>query len=133
MQKSIVPSCLYPYWTKALGGVTILFGLIVFLHRLTEYQIMDFAGLSFPVAMGLVMIFFSREKVYDERIAYLKFRSLAAAVPLGAVITMLINYVRNYQGYSIETDSWYSISAFEYLSITLIIAIGWFQYLRVKE
>jgi multisubunit Na+/H+ antiporter MnhB subunit len=94
---------------------------------------MDFAGLSFPVAMGLIMIFFSREKVYDERIAYLKFRSLAAAVPLGALVAMLINYVQNYEGYSIETDSWYSISAFEYLSITLIIAIGWFQYLRVKE
>ncbi|WP_416864155.1 MAG: hypothetical protein ACMVP2_15355 [Imperialibacter sp.] len=133
MQKSIVPSFLYPHWTKALGGVTILFGLIVFFRRLTEYQIMDFAGLSFPVAMGLIVIFFSREKVYDERIAYLKFRSLAAAVPLGAVVTMLINYVQNYEGYSIETDSWYSISAFEYLSITLIIAIGWFQYLRVKE
>ncbi|WP_339815058.1 hypothetical protein [uncultured Imperialibacter sp.] len=133
MQKSIVPSFLYPYWTKALGGVTILFGLIVFFHRLAEYQIMDFAGLSFPLAMGLVMIFFSREKVYDERIAYLKFRSLAAAVPLGATATMLINYIQNYEGYSIETDSWYSISAFEYLSITLIIAIGWFQYLRVKE
>jgi hypothetical protein len=112
MQKSIVPSFLYPYWTKALGGATILFGFIVFFHRLSEYQITDFAGLSFPVAMGLIMIFFSSEKIYDERIGYLKFRSLAAAVPLGATATMVINYLQNYESYSIETDSWYSISAF---------------------
>jgi hypothetical protein len=133
MQKSVAPSFLYPYWTKVLGGLAILFGFIVFFYRLTAYQILDLGGLSSPVALGLIVIFFSKEKIYDERIAYLKFKSLAAAVPFGALVTMLINYSQNYAGYSIETDSWYSISAFEYLSITMLIAIVWFQYLRVKE
>lgn len=133
MKKSSLPTFMYPYWTKTLGLVLIFVAIIFFVFRITQYEIIDIAGASFPVAMGLIMIFFSKEKAFDERIAHLKFKSLAVAVPVAAVVAMLINYFQNYNGYTVGTNSWYSISAFEYLSITLTIAIGYFQYLKLKE
>ncbi len=133
MNKSITPTFMYPGWFRILGIILILAGILVFVRRVVTYDIVDFAGGSFPVAMGLMMIFFAREKDFDERIAFLKLKALAAAIPIAAFITMGINYLENFEGYSIETESWFSISAFECLTITLLIAIGWFQYLKFKE
>lgn len=133
MKKMGTPSFIYPYWGRVLGLIIILVGILIFLRRVIQYDIVDFTGASFPMAMGLMMIFFAKEKDFDERIAYLKFKSLAVAVPMAAVVTMIINYFENYAGYSIATDSWFSISAFEYLTITLAISIGWFNYLKYKE
>jgi len=132
MKKMASAPFIYPYWFRFLGLIVILVGMTVFLTRLYKYEIVDLSAAGFPVAMGLMFIFFSKEKTFDERIAYLKFKSLAVAVPVSAIIVMLINYSKNYGGYSIETDSWYSISAFEYLAIMLSLAIGWFQYLKIK-
>lgn len=133
MKKTAGLTFIYPFWGKIVGSIIIFIGIIIFLHRIIEYDIFDLSGGSFPVAIGLMMIFFSKEKDYDERIAYLKFKSLAAAVPVAGMITVLINYLENFNGYSIGTDSWYSISAFEYLTITMAIAIGWFHILKYKE
>ncbi|WP_421871003.1 hypothetical protein [Marinoscillum sp.] len=133
MTKTGLPLFLYPSWMKVLGLLFIVGGLIIFFHRISQYDIIDFAGLSFPVAVGLTFIFFSRGKEFDERIVFLKFKALAIAVPLVAFATMLINYYFNFEGYSIEADSWFSISAFEYLSLTLIVALGLNQYLLYKE
>jgi len=124
---------MYPYWGRFFGLFLILIGILIFFVRVNRYDIVDLAGLSFPLAIGLMMVFFSKEKDFDERIAYLKFKSLTVAVPIAAIATMLINYVRNFTGYSIETDSWFSISAFEYLTMALLIAIGWFHYLKIRE
>ncbi len=133
MKKFGLPNFMYPYWGRVVGLTIIMAGTIIFLLRALRYEIVDWAGASFPLAMGLMLIFFSKGKDFDERIAYLKLKSLAAAVPVAAVVVMVINYIHNYNGYSIETDSWFSISAFEYLAITLATAIVWFHYLKVRE
>jgi hypothetical protein len=124
---------LYPLWVKTIGFILIIASAFVFVYRILLFEIVDLSGASSSVAMGLIMIFFSKEKIVDERIVQLKFKSLAVAVPTAALITMLINYSKNFSQYSIETDSWYSISAFEYLTITLCIAIGIFSILKVRE
>ena len=124
---------IYPQWAKVLGAFFLLFALGGFFYRISQYDVFDLAGASFPFAMGLMLIFFSREKMVDERIAYLKFKALATAIPIAGLITMLINYRFNYAGYSIQTDSWFSISAFEFLSIALLLAIGNFYWLQHKE
>jgi len=133
MKKAHIPIFLYPFWGKYAGLLIILFGLTIFLYRVIQYDIVDLTGVSFPIAIGLMMIFFTKEKDFDERIAYLKFKSLATAVPVAAIITMFVNYIENFNSYSIETDFWLSISAFEYLSIVLVIALGWFHFLKLKE
>ncbi|PHN08203.1 hypothetical protein [Flavilitoribacter nigricans] len=123
----------YPNKMRILGIILILGAILIFIYRMTSFNIVDLSGASFPVAFGLILIFFSKEKDSDERTVYLKFKALALGVPLAAVIVMLINYYYNFAGYSIETDSWYSISAFEYLSLALILALGAFHYLKYKE
>ena len=133
MKKANIPIFLYPFWGKYAGLLIILFGFVVFFYRIIQYDIFDLTGVSFPVAIGLMMVFFTKEKDFDERVAYLKFKSLATAVPVAAIITMLVNYIENFSNYSIETDFWFSISAFEYLSIVLVIALGWFHFLKLKE
>ncbi len=133
MKNSFSSAFIYPYWMKIFGLLIILAGIGIFIYRISKFDILDLTGVSFPLAMGLVFIFFSKEKDFDERIAFLKFKALAVAVPIAAAIVMAINYSQNFQNYSIETDSWFSISAFEYLSITLLIAMGWFYYLKYKE
>lgn len=131
--KNTSPVFIYPSGMKFLGLAMIFFAILIFVYRITTYNIMDTAGASFPIAFGLILIFFSREKDQDERTVYLKFKALALGVPLAAVITMGINYLHNFNGYSIETDSWYSISAFEYLTVALLLALVSFYYLRYKE
>lgn len=133
MKKSLTAPFIYPNWFKTLGLIMILLAILIFVYRITQYDILDLNATSFPIGMGLTFIFFAKEKVFDERIAYLKFKSLAVAVPASATLVMLINYTKNFSGYSIEMDSWYSISAFEYQTIAMVFAIGWFYYLRLKE
>lgn len=132
-KKSTSSIFIYPNKMKILGLVMIFLAIIVFMHRITTYAIVDVSAASFPIAFGLIMIFFSKEKDSDERTVYLKFKALALGVPLAAVIAMAINYGYNFKGYSIETDSWYSISAFEYLTLALLLALACFHYLKYKE
>jgi hypothetical protein len=132
-KKTISSIFIYPNQMKIFGVLMILAAILIFVYRITTYGIVDFAGASFPVAFGLIMIFFSREKDFDERTVYLKFKALALGVPIAAIIVMGINYYYNFKGYSIETDNWYSISAFEYLTLALLLSLGWFYYLRIKE
>ncbi len=127
MNRTVLPVFVYPYWMRLVGVALILLGIIIFYYRLSSFGIMDLAGFSSPVGMGLILIFFSREKDQDERIAQLKFRSLAAAVPIAAILTLILNYTQNVDQYSVSQDSWFSISAFEFLSVTMIIALFWFQ------
>lgn len=127
------PIFVYPNWMKIVGVAMILGAILIFIYRITSFKIFDLAGASFPIAFGLILIFFSREKDSDERTVYLKFKALALGVPMAAVIVMIINYYYNFEGYSIETDSWYSISAFEYLSLALVLSLASFHYLKYKE
>ncbi len=123
----------YPFWIKILGVILILTGLGVFLFRSNVYEIEDFIGFSSPLSFGLMMIFFSKERVTDERTIYLKFKSLALAVPLAAILASIYNYSKNFKAYRINIDNWYSISAFEYLSITMLIALVTFHFLKARD
>lgn len=132
-KKSTSSIFVYPNKMKILGVIMIFLAVIIFIHRMTTYSIVDISAASFPIAFGLILIFFSKEKDSDERTVYLKFKALALGVPLAAVVAMVINYAYNFRGYSIETDSWYSISAFEYLTLALAFALACFHYLKYKE
>ncbi|WP_149274649.1 hypothetical protein [Pareuzebyella sediminis] len=132
MKKSMSSIFIYPHQFKFVGILLIILALITFLYRIVTYDIVDLTGASLPVASGLALIFFSKDKDFDERIIYLKFKSLAIGVPGAAIIVMLINYYYNFNGYSVETNSWYSISAFEYLTIALGMALGCYYYFKVK-
>ncbi|MBV6640429.1 MAG: hypothetical protein KI791_06915 [Cyclobacteriaceae bacterium] len=130
MNKSFSSAFFYSFYARYVGFVLIVLGTIIFIHRIVSYDIIDVAGFSFPVAIGLIFIFFSRERNFDERLVYLKFKSLAISIPIITALTSVINYFHNFSGYSIDTDSWYSISAFEYLSSVLILALCLFHFYK---
>jgi hypothetical protein len=133
MKNSTSSLFIYPYWAKFFGYGIVLFAVITFIYRFSVYGIFDLAAFSLPFSFGLIALFFSKERENDERVVYLKFRSLAIAVPLAAVVVSLINYAVNFSNYNFETDSWFSISAFEYLSISLVFAIAIFHFLKTWE
>lgn len=120
----------YPSWMKYAGMALIVFAIGIFVSRIVQFGITDLVGFSTPLAFGLMMIFFSKERVMDERNIYFKFKSIAISVPITAVLVSAYNYTKNFKGYSIGTDSWYSISAFESLSIMLLIAIAHYYYMK---
>lgn len=132
MKKSKSSIFIYPPQFKVVGIFLIVLALIVFLYRIVTYNIVDFTAASLPVAFGLALIFFSKDRDFDERTIHLKFKSLAIGVPAAAIIVMFINYYHNFAGYSIETNSWYSISAFEYLTLALCIALGCYYFFKLK-
>ena len=127
------PIFIYPYWMKFLGLGLIILGLVFFVNRILTYDIFDLASFSSPAAFGFIFIFFSKEIDQDERIVYLKYKALAFSIPATAFVISLINYYFNFNGYSIETDSWYSISAFEYLTLALIFGQLFFYVLKRRE
>ncbi len=132
MDKSFSSVFFYSFSARYVGFALILLGTVIFIHRIVSYDIIDVSGFSFPVAIGLIIVFFSRERNFDERLVYLKFKSLAISIPIITAVTSAINYFHNFSGYSIDTDSWYSISAFEYLSLVLILALCLFHFHKWK-
>ncbi|GAB3921223.1 hypothetical protein [Larkinella terrae] len=123
----------YSYYMKIVGILCILWGLFSFFINYRQHQIIDLNLLTGLSCWGLVFIFFSREKVDDERIHQLKFHALTWALPVGLAVTHLINYFfLNAQ----EPDSgkpYQSISAYQSLVLILVLATSLFHYLKRRQ
>lgn len=86
-----------------------------------------------PICIGLVILYFSGEKVDDERIHYLKFRALAFAVINGLLISWLITkYLYNWN-YSVKEDFIYPISTSIFLIVTIVLAYARLFYLKANS
>ncbi len=123
----------YSYRMKIVGTLLICWGIYAFFSKYRQYDLVDLNLLSSLSCWGLVFIFFSKEKIDDERVHQVKFQSLTWAVPTGLFITHLINYFFLGQA---EPDSGKligSISAYESLVIILLLAFGLFHYLKYKK
>ena len=120
----------YSYWTKILGLMIIIAGVISFFLQYHKKGIFDSNELAIGFSWGLVFIFFSKEKMDDEMIHGLKFKALARAIIVGFFITHLYNYVFLNWRFKREHDIILSISAYQFLALTLIIATGSFYYLK---
>lgn len=130
MQKHLF---IYPYYFKFLGLILLAFALFILVKRYLSFGIFDLKAFSTPASFAFMFIYFSKEKDQDERIILLKYKALSLAIPVVAILFSLLDYSVNFKGYSIETDSWFSHSAFEYLAISLLAANGVFQLLKFKE
>lgn len=123
----------YSYKLKLVGILLLLWGLYSSAVKYERYQLMDLNLLSGLWCWGLVFIYFSKEKIDDERIHLVKFQALTWAVPVGLTITHLLNYFfLNPQ----EPDSgkvMQSISAYPSLVIILVLALALFHYLKYRK
>lgn len=130
---NLYSSVFFSHRLKIVGILLLIWAVISFFLKHTKHAIWDFELLAALVCWGLCFIFFSKEKIDDERIHHLKFRSLAWGLPLGLFITHLINYFFLSPE---EPDSGkyvQSISAYSSIAMVLMIATGAYYYLKFKE
>ena len=122
----------YSYWTKILGVLIIIAGIVSFYVQYHKKGVYDFNEIAVGLSWGLVFIFFSKERTDDELIRSLKFKALAKAIIVAFSLTHLYNYVFLNWRLEREKDMILSISAYQFLALTLIIATGYFYYLKHK-
>ncbi len=127
MQKSPFP---YSYWTKILGVIIIIAGVISFFQQYHKKGIFDLNELAIGLSWGFVFIFFSKEKTDDEMTHGLKFRALTWAIIIAFSITHLFNYLFLNWRFERRHDMILSVSAYQFLALTLIIATVSFHYLK---
>ncbi len=120
----------YPYRMKIVGLLLIIWGLFAFLFKYWRFDTVDLNLIAGLWCWGLVFIFFSREKIDDERIHQVKFQALAWALPVGLFITHLINYFFLSQQAFNSGDLTQSIPAYQSLALILLLALGLFHYFK---
>ena len=118
----------YSYWTKILGLLIIIAGIVSFLTKYHKKGIFDFNELAIGFSWGFVFIFFSKEKTDDEMMQGLKFKALTRAIIVSFFITHLYNYIFLNWRFTRDHDIILSISAYQFLALTLIIATASFYY-----
>lgn len=127
MQQNSFP---YSYWAKILGLILILTGIFSLFLQHHRKGIFDFNELAVGLSWGLVFIFFSKEKTDDEMMQGLKFKALARALIIAFFMTHLYNYLFLNWRIKRENDIILSISAYQFLALTLLIATASFYYLK---
>ncbi|WP_295118482.1 hypothetical protein [uncultured Chitinophaga sp.] len=120
----------YNYRLKALGILIMLAGVFSFFQQYIRKDVFDANELAVGLSWGLVFFFFSKEKRDDEMIHILKFKALTRAVIISFAITHLYNYLMLNWRLEREKDIILSISAYQFLALTLLIATGIFYYMK---
>lgn len=121
--------------TKRLGLVLALAGA-----PLLHYFVPGASWLrtSAAIAAGLMLVFFTKEPVDDERVQDLKLKALSAAFSVSFTLTLILNWflnrdfdiTRDFDG---TTGTWRSISAFDLIILTMAVALALFHYWRRQD
>jgi len=120
---------------KRLGAALIMIGAPV-LHYVMPGAF--WGRTSAAVAAGLMVIFFSKERVHDERVQDLKLKAVHTAFSVSFTITLIVNgflnrdfdATRDFEG---TTAAWRSITAFDLIILTMIVALALFSYWRAQD
>jgi hypothetical protein len=93
---------------------------------------------SAAVAGGLLMVFFSKEAIHDERVQDLKLRAIGTAFPASFSLTLIANWLLNRdfdvtRDFNGATGTWRSISAFDLIIVTMAVALGLYYYWRFQD
>ncbi|MBA4851404.1 hypothetical protein [Emticicia sp. BO119] len=120
----------YSYWTKILGLLIIMAGIFSFFQQYLKKGVFDVNELALGFSWGLVFIFFSKEKTEDEMMQGLKFKALTRAIIVAFFITHFYNYLFLNWNFKLDHDVILSISAYQFMALTLIIATVSFYYLK---
>jgi len=130
--RKAVSNLFYSNRLKYVGIACILWGIISFVIKLRSVGLYDINMLSGLLSWGFCFLFFSKEKRDDERIHMLKFHALAYGVPMGLMVTHLINYFYFNRGTS-QAGITQSISAFQSFAIMLGFSLVMFYVLKFRD
>jgi hypothetical protein len=120
----------YSYWAKVLGILILGLGIFIFFQRYIRSGVFDLNELAIGFSFGFLFIFFSKEKTDDEMIHDLKFKALARSVIIVFSLTHLYNYVFLNWRFKRENGVILSISAYQFLALTLVFATVLFYFLK---
>jgi hypothetical protein len=111
--------------------VAALFIVIVASVHLLNTGYADWnSGADMVYVMGLMYLFFSKERIEDERVQMLKLRALCVAFFNAWAITGIVRFGVYLQDRSVPPQT---MSAYDVLFVTLIIALGLFHYWRWQD
>jgi hypothetical protein len=93
---------------------------------------------SAAIAAGLMLVFFAREAIHDERVQELKLHAVSTAFSVSFSLTLIMNWLLNrdfdvsgdFDGASMRLRS---ISAFDVIIITMATALTLFHYWRWRD
>ena len=93
---------------------------------------------SAAIAAGLMLVFFSRESVHDERVEELKLKAMSGAFSVSFTLTLILNWLLNRdfdvtRDFDGTTGIWRSISAFDLIILTMGVAMALFHYWRRQD
>ena len=93
---------------------------------------------SAALAGGLMLVFFAKEAVEDERVQALKLRAISTAFSVSFTLTLIVNWLLNRdfdprRDFDGTTGTLRSISAFDLIALTMIVALALFHYWRVQD
>ncbi|UYQ93622.1 hypothetical protein MKQ68_00720 [Chitinophaga horti] len=120
----------YAYWTKVLGGLIMLAGVFSFFFQHHRRHVYDFNDLAVGLSWGLVFIFFSKERTDDEMVQSLKFKALTRSIIIAFFATHMYNYFFLNWQFERGKGNILSLSAYQYLALTLLLATGYFYWLK---
>lgn len=120
---------------KRLGALLIVVGAPL-LHYVVPGAF--WLRTSAAIAAGLMMIFFSKEAINDERVQDLQLKAVNAAFSVSFTITLIVNWFLNRdfdvtRDFGSATGPWRSISAFDLIIVTMVVALALFRYWRVED
>ena len=88
--------------------------------------------LSVTAGTGLMMIFFAKERIEDERVQQLKMKAMFTAMSSGIGVS-LIAYNTAFMVFSGLSATRPEMSAYEFLAGVLLIALTLFHYWRWQD
>jgi hypothetical protein len=121
--------------TKRLGLLLVVAGAPL-LHYVVPGAM--WMRTSAAVAAGLMLVFFTREPIDDERVRDLKLKALSAAFSVSFTLTLILNWLLNRdfdvrRDFDGATGVWRSISAFDLIIVTMAAALVLFHYWRRQD
>jgi hypothetical protein len=84
-------------------------------------------------SLGLMMIFFSRERIDDERVQQLKMKAMFTAMSVGIAVGSVGKHYLFVIGRGTLNSMAPELTAWEFLSSTLLVALALFHYWRWQD
>ena len=120
---------------KRLGAL-----LVVVIAPVLHYAVPGASWIrtSSAIAAGLMMIFFSKEAINDERVQDLKLKAVSGAFSVSFTLTLILNWFLNRdfdvtRDFNGATGVWRSISALDLIILTMVVALVLFHYWRLRD
>lgn len=88
------------------------------------------SGADMAYVMGLIALFFSKERIEDERVQLLKLKAICVAFFNAWAVTGIVRFIVYLKDRSVAPQT---MSAYDAMFVTLALALGLFHYWRWQD